>query len=90
MEMIITLWDDALNLNNPAAQRPEDAAPIGQGSTHIGSARTVPEGGCSRPLEMAGLIKEMMDQIFSSVMNQLRDQLPQLRGGDPWSVVIHT
>ncbi|GAA0166526.1 hypothetical protein LIER_21662 [Lithospermum erythrorhizon] len=51
-----------------------------QGPIHIGSARTLPEGGSSHPLEMEGLIQGLTDQILCSVMDQLKERLPHLRG----------
>ncbi|GAA0139004.1 hypothetical protein LIER_35016 [Lithospermum erythrorhizon] len=72
--------DDALNLNDPADQRPKDTPPNAQEPICIGSGITLPKGGSSPPPKMAGLIQGLTDQIISSVMDQLRDQLPQLRG----------
>ncbi|GAA0143955.1 hypothetical protein LIER_04519 [Lithospermum erythrorhizon] len=72
--------DDAFNLNNPAAQRTEDAPPNAHRPIGVGFGRTVHEGGSSHSPKMAGLIQGLTDQIVSSVMDQLRDQLSQLRG----------
>ncbi|GAA0171956.1 hypothetical protein LIER_25876 [Lithospermum erythrorhizon] len=75
--------DNALNLNNPAAQRPEDAPPGMAGLIHIGSRRTLPKGGSSYPPGMAGLIQRLTDQIARSVMDHLRERLPHLRRETP-------
>ncbi|GAA0174052.1 hypothetical protein LIER_27523 [Lithospermum erythrorhizon] len=76
---------DALNLNNLAARHPEKAPPNVQVPINIGSEEHCMGGGgeSSHPYEMGGLIQGLTEKIVDSVMEQLRERLPHLRGETP-------
>ncbi|GAA0173141.1 hypothetical protein LIER_26818 [Lithospermum erythrorhizon] len=75
--------DGALNLNNPAPGRNEDAPLNPQEPVHIGSGRTLPEMGSSHLPEMVGLIQGRTGKIVHRVLEELKERLPQLRGEAP-------
>ncbi|GAA0142881.1 hypothetical protein LIER_03682 [Lithospermum erythrorhizon] len=76
--------DDALNLNNLAVGRNEDA-PV---STHIGSGRAPSKVGSSHPPEIEGLIHGLTGKIFHRIMEELKESSNN-RGGSPGHIIIH-
>ncbi|GAA0158629.1 hypothetical protein LIER_15600 [Lithospermum erythrorhizon] len=78
--------NDELNLNNPVDRKQEDAPADAQGPANLRSGGTMPEVGNSHPPEMAGLIQGLTGTLVTSVMQMLREQLPQLRKENPVKV----
>ncbi|GAA0168130.1 hypothetical protein LIER_22916 [Lithospermum erythrorhizon] len=77
--------NDGLNQYNSADLPPESVPANAQGPVNLETRGTMPEVGCSHPPEVAGLIQGLTGTIVTSVMQHLREQIPQLRDKTPWN-----
>ncbi|GAA0183336.1 hypothetical protein LIER_30762 [Lithospermum erythrorhizon] len=71
---------NGLNSGDPHGQPHNNAPSDAPEPINLRTGGTTRKVGNSHPPEMAGIIHEMTETIIGSVMHQLREQIPQLRG----------